>query len=1056
MPAPEIAVAYVSIVPEIQGFARDLRAQIVGPAADAGDQAGEAAGGGLKEKLKVGAAAAGIAAGAVLVKGIADAIEQADITKKLQAQLGASGKDAARYGKVAGSLYAKGVTENFEQGAEAIRAVVNGGLVKPDATNKQLESIASKMSDVATTFGTDMGMQTQAVSALMKNGLAKNAGEALDVITTGMQKLGPNADDLLDTFQEYPVQLKKLGLDSKTAMGLFSQGLKGGARDTDIIADAMKEFSIRSIDMSTGSRDAYKSLGLDAQNMEKMIGKGGASATKGLDIVLDKLRGIHDPVKREAAAVGLFGTQAEDLGSALFKLDPSKAVAAAGKTDGAAAKLGKTLRSGPIYQIKTFARTLQQDLVEVIGKYLVPALTKAGEFGKAAWAWMKDNQGWLLPFAAGITAIAVAIALYTGVVRTVAAVTKAWAAIQAAFNVVMAMNPLALVALALVGIAAALYVAYQRSETFRNIVQTAMSAVASIFSWLWNTVLKPIFGFLFSAFKLLLTIITVIVVAPIILAVKALGAIFSWLWTNAIKPAIDAIGAAAKWLWDKAIKPVFDFIANKAKWLWNNGIKPAFGFFVGGLKEVAKWAKWLWDNGIKPPFNFIADKAKWLWNKGVKPAFDLLKAGMKKVSDAFKTAKEMIGKQWSKLSDIAKKPINFIIDTVYNKGIVGVWNKVAGAFGAPKLNKFKGFATGGILPGYTPGRDVHLAALSGGEAVMRPEWTRAMGPQYVNSMNALARKGGVGAVQKAMGGGLPAFKDGGIFGWIGSAGSALKGAGSAAWDGIKKGASWLKDTLEASARAGVKKVVNPLISMIPGTSSGFGKMVKGIPNKMVDSIFGYAKTADKKNDAAPNIHYKPGAGVAQWKGVVLKALGMVGQPASLLNTVLRRMNQESGGNPKAINNWDINAKNGVPSKGLMQVIDPTFNAYAGKLRGRGVWDPLANVYASMRYAMSRYGSLSSAYNRTGGYDNGGWLQPGATLSANDSGKPEPVFTSGQWSQISTLANRGMVGGNGGLQPGDTLTLSVDGRTTLEAYVDRRADDRIHKGLVGPASLGRVL
>jgi phage-related minor tail protein len=1055
MPAPEIAVAYVSIVPEIQGFARDLRAQIVGPAADAGDQAGEAAGGGLKDKLKAGAAAAGIAAGAVLAKGIADAIEQADITKKLQAQLGASGKDAKRYGDVAGKLYAKGVTENFEQGAEAIRSVVNGGLVKPDATNKQLESIATKMSDVATTFGTDMGMQTQAVSALMKNGLAKNANEALDVITTGMQKLGPNADDLLETFQEYPVQLKKLGLDSKTAMGLFSQGLKGGARDTDIIADAMKEFSIRSIDMSDGSRAAYKSIGLDAQTMEKMIGKGGSSATKGLDMVLDKLRGIHDPVKREAAAVGLFGTQAEDLGSALFDLDPSKAVAAAGKTEGAAGKLGKTLRSGPIYQIKTFAKTLQQDLVEVIGKYLIPALTKVGEFGKAAWSWMKDNQGWLLPFAAGITAIAVSVALYTGVVRTVSAVTKAWAAIQAAFNAVMAMNPIALVVLALVGLAAALYVAYQKSETFRSIVQAAWAAIQTAASYAWNVVLKPIFTALADTVKWIYGTIIKPIFGLIVGVVKVLWAGFK-LYINFIIGIFKTLGSTAKWLWNNAIKPFFGFIADKAKWLWNNGVKPFFGYFVGGIKQLGKWAKWLWDNGIKPPFNFIADKAKWLWDKGVKPAFDALKAGMKKVADAFKTAKDMIGKQWSKLSDIAKKPINFIIDTVYNKGIVGVWNKVAGAFGAPKLNKFKGFATGGILPGYTPGRDVHLAALSGGEAVMRPEWTRAMGPGYVNSMNALARKGGVGAVQKAMGGGLPAFKDGGIFGWIGSAGSALKGAGSKAWEGIKKGASWLADTLEASARAGVKHVVNPLISMIPGTGNGFGKMVKGIPNKMVDSIFGYAKKADKKNDASPNIHYKPGAGVAQWKGVVLKALGMVGQPASLLNTVLRRMNQESGGNPKAINNWDINAKNGVPSKGLMQVIDPTFNAYAGKLRGRGVWDPLANVYASMRYAMSRYGSLSSAYNRTGGYDNGGFLQPGATLSANDSGKPEPVFTASQWSQISTLANRGMVAGNGGLQPGDTLILSPDGRTQFEAYVDRRADDRIHKGLIGPASLGRVL
>lgn len=67
-------------------------------------------------------------------------------------------------------------------------------------------------------------------------------------------------------------------------------------------------------------------------------------------------------------------------------------------------------------------------------------------------------------------------------------------------------------------------------------------------------------------------------------------------------------------------------------------------------------------------------------------------------------------------------------------------------------------ATGGVLPGYTPGRDVHSFAsptggrllLSGGEAVMRPEWTQAMTPAYVNAANAAARRGGVGGVQKFM------------------------------------------------------------------------------------------------------------------------------------------------------------------------------------------------------------------------------------------------------------------------------------------------------------------
>jgi SLT domain-containing protein len=116
--------------------------------------------------------------------------------------------------------------------------------------------------------------------------------------------------------------------------------------------------------------------------------------------------------------------------------------------------------------------------------------------------------------------------------------------------------------------------------------------------------------------------------------------------------------------------------------------------------------------------------------------------------------------------------------------------------------------------------------------------------------------------------------------------------------------------------------------------------------------------------------------VKRWTGVVRQALGLVGQPLSLTNTTLRRMNQESGGNPRAVNLWDINAKRGYPSVGLMQVIRPTFQSHAGRFRKTGPFmygtsiNPLANVYASMRYALSAYGSLSRAYNRPGGYAGG--------------------------------------------------------------------------------------
>lgn len=116
-----------------------------------------------------------------------------------------------------------------------------------------------------------------------------------------------------------------------------------------------------------------------------------------------------------------------------------------------------------------------------------------------------------------------------------------------------------------------------------------------------------------------------------------------------------------------------------------------------------------------------------------------------------------------------------------------------------------------------------------------------------------------------------------------------------------------------------------------------------------------------------------GQGVQRWRGTVLRALQIVGQPDTLVGITLQRMMQESSGNPNAINLWDSNAKAGTPSKGLMQVIDPTFAAYRDKELVNDIWNPLANIVASMRYAMARYGSIYKAYSRAGGYAEGGMI-----------------------------------------------------------------------------------
>ncbi|GAA5065210.1 transglycosylase SLT domain-containing protein [Nocardia callitridis] len=75
--------------------------------------------------------------------------------------------------------------------------------------------------------------------------------------------------------------------------------------------------------------------------------------------------------------------------------------------------------------------------------------------------------------------------------------------------------------------------------------------------------------------------------------------------------------------------------------------------------------------------------------------------------------------------------------------------------------------------------------------------------------------------------------------------------------------------------------------------------------------------------------------------------------------IMRNIQRESTGDPKAINLWDSNAIAGIPSKGLLQVIDPTFNSYHVEGTSHDVWDPVANIAAACNYAAHRYGSMDN-------------------------------------------------------------------------------------------------
>ncbi|WP_326637268.1 phage tail tape measure protein [Streptosporangium sp. NBC_01755] len=397
------------LVDGLRAGVRDAERVVREAGEDAGDSFGdgvEGAGGGgrmagigsnLVGGLKVGAlgvaAAAGAAIGAALMSGLESALDAESAKQKLFAQIGASEGEMKRLGNVAGKVYADGYGETVGDVTEAIKGLVQNVDGIRTASEESLGTLSKRAIDTGIILDEDVSKVTRSIAKILKTDLASSADEAFDILVRGAQLGGNEAEDLLDTYSEYSTQFRTLGLSGQQAMGLIVQGLQAGARDADVVADAIKEFSIEAVQGGERVRGGFKSLGLNADEMVAKFAKGGPTAAKAFDLVLDKLRGIEDPAKRNAAAVELFGTKAEDLGAALFALDPSAAVNTLGQVDGAAKKAGDTLNDTAEHKLTAFKRSLESNVVEFLGGTVLPALEDAAEAFKMSGA-LETLQGW--------------------------------------------------------------------------------------------------------------------------------------------------------------------------------------------------------------------------------------------------------------------------------------------------------------------------------------------------------------------------------------------------------------------------------------------------------------------------------------------------------------------------------------------------------------------------------------------------------------------------------------------------------------------------------------
>lgn len=231
-------------------------------------------------------------------------------TNQVAASTGAAGKELEGLRDVMEDVYAANYGDSVADVGDAV-AMVNRNMANLDQNG--LTAATEGALALRDAFEYDVAESTRAAEAIRKN-FGSSAEEAFSLIAAGAQNGLDYSGELIDTINEYSSQFAKLGFDADGMFNILQAGADGTAWNLDKVGDAIKEFSIRAIDGSDTTVEAFTSLGYNAEELMATFAAGGEGANDAFFDVLDTLMAVDDKVERDALGVALFGTQWEDLG----------------------------------------------------------------------------------------------------------------------------------------------------------------------------------------------------------------------------------------------------------------------------------------------------------------------------------------------------------------------------------------------------------------------------------------------------------------------------------------------------------------------------------------------------------------------------------------------------------------------------------------------------------------------------------------------------------------------------------------------------------------------
>lgn len=525
-------------------------------------QASEGLGKFGKAALGIGAVMA--TAGHMAVDAFTGSLDFDKAQKKLDAQLGNS-EYAGEMGKVAAHLYAEGFGENIGEVNEAVRSVMGSGMLEEDATSEAIGNITAQVKSLGEAFDKDIGETTRAVGKAVKTGLVKDAQEGLDVITRGLQQNVDEAGDLMDTFSEYSTQFREVGLNGAQAMGLLVQGLRAGARDADVVADSIKEFTLRMKDGSVETAKGFEMLGLNGKEMMAKFAQGGPAAAQVFDTMMQKLKAIEDPAKRNAAALALFSTKAEDMGKAIFALDPGHAAEALGTIDGAAKRVNDTLNDTVENRVKKAKREFEE-----FGQSIAGINGPIGSMAVGVMAFGGDA----LTMASSLGMVLVALQQFGLFAKLATAAQWLW-------NAALSANPIGLIIIGIAALVAGFIYLWNNVEGFRNFWIAVWDAIVVAAAWVKDRIVDyiNIYVWIFGVLKDAAMTVSGAVVAS-----------FHWI--------MDKVGQVTQWIKDK-FNAVVDFFGS---------IPSRIGNALGSLGNMV-------GNAFTAALNWGIDRINWFVDK---------------------------------------------------------------------------------------------------------------------------------------------------------------------------------------------------------------------------------------------------------------------------------------------------------------------------------------------------------------------------------------------------------------------------------------------------------